>query len=305
MMGNIKRLFEKNNGQKTPIYLFSLVVLFWTIFDSIMQYLTPLLIEKNGFSNSMIGLIIGSSSIAGAFFDFLVCKFFKNTHFRRVFLIMFAICFVYPVLLWQAQTFWFFVFVMAVWGIYFDLYGFGTFDFIGRHTRKADHSPSFGMVQIFRALGGMLAPLIIGLVIINSIDWRAFALGWLFLIIGFILFVVLVILMRKRQTVGVYPVCPVRRKNLFVELHLWRKLGRLMMPVLFMTFYLFFIEAFFWTLAPLYAESFELKQFGGLFLAAYTLPALMVGWFVGPLTKHFGKKRTGGCFLFAGKKSII
>ena len=74
--------------------------------------------------------------------------------------------------------------------------------------------------------------------------------------------------------------------------HLWKKIGRLISPILFLTFFLFFTEAFFWTLAPLYAETANLKAFGGLFLTAYTLPALLVGWFVGSLTKRFGKKRT-------------
>lgn len=53
-----------------------------------------------------------------------------------------------------------------------------------------------------------------------------------------------------------------------------------------------FLEAFFWTLAPLYAKSSSLKTFGGLFLTAYALPALFVGWFVGYFTERFGKKRT-------------
>lgn len=300
MIGSIKRLSLKNYGQRGPIYLFSLVIFFWTIFDTIMTYITPLLIERNGFSNTLIGLIIGSSSIAGGLFDFIICKVFKNTHFRRVFLIMFALCFIYPILLWQAKTFWFFIFVMAVWGIYFDLYGFGAFDFIGRHTKKAAHAASFGLIQMFRALADIIAPLIIGLIIVVSIDWRTIAFGWLFLAIGFILFVILLVLMRKHPTMKGAIIEPVRRKNLFIELHLWRKLGTLMMPVLFMTFYLFFIEAFFWTLAPLYAEDIAIKHFGGLFLAAYTLPALIVGWFISPLTKHFGKKRIALLGLLIG-----
>ena len=300
MKGNIKRLLGKYNGKNPPVLIFSLVVLFWTLFDSIMQYITPLLIEEQGFSMSMIGLIIGSSSIAGAMFDFIVCKLFKNTNFKKMFLIMFLICAIYPLLLWQAKTLWFFLFLMAVWGIYFDLYGFGVFDFVGRYTKKTDHASSFGIVQIFRALGGMLAPLIVGFVIVSSVDWRAFSLGWLFLTIGFIFFVVIIILMRKYQPIDKDLAYTPRRKNLFIELHLWKKLGKSMMPVLFLTFYLFVIEGFFWTLAPLYVETANFGQFGGVLLATYILPALIVGWFVGSLTKRFGKKRTAFTGLLIG-----
>jgi MFS family permease len=38
----------------------------------------------------------------------------------------------------------------------------------------------------------------------------------------------------------------------------------------------------------------------GLFLAAYTLPALLIGWFIGPLTKRFGKKRTAFSGMLIG-----
>lgn len=295
-----KLFFGKYNGKNAPIFIFSIVVLFWTMFDGIMSYISPLLMEENGFSKSMIGFIIGTSSITGAFFDFVICKIFKNTNFRRVFLIMFAISFIYPFLLWQAKTIWFFLFVMAVWGIYYDLYGFGVFDFVGRYTKKRDHAPSFGTVQIFRALGGILAPLIVGLVIVNNVDWRSFSLGWLFLTIGFVFFIILIILMHKYRPMATDLIHTPRRKNLFIELHLWKKLGKLMMPVLFLTFYLFFIEAFFWTLAPLYTETTNLGQFGGIFLVAYALPALIIGWFVGSLTKRFGKKKTAFSALLIG-----
>lgn len=299
MKEGTRKLFL-GDGKNAPIFIFSLVVLFWTIFDSIMQYITPLLIEENGFSKSMIGFIIGTSSVTGAFFDFVICKLFKSTNFRRVLLVMFAICLVYPFLLWQAKTIWLFLFVMAVWGIYFDLYSFGVFDFIGRYTKKKEHASSFGTLQIFRSLGGILAPLIVGLVIVANVDWRSFLLGWVFLVIGFIFFIILVIVMRGHRLADAEQIHPPRRKNLIVELRLWKKLGKLMTPVLFLTFYLFFIEAFFWTLAPLYAETTDLRQFGGLFLAAYALPALIVGWFMGFLTKHFGKKRVAFSALFVG-----
>ena len=292
MIGRIRGLLREYGNQHKIVFMFSLMVLFWTIFDDIMSYITPILIQENGFSMSMIGFIIGSSSVTGALFDFLISKFFKNTNYKRMFLILFAICAVYPFLLWQAKTLWFFLLVMAVWGIYFDLYGFGVFNFISRSARKKENSSYFGIVEIFRALGGMLTPLIIGLVVVDRVDWRAFSLGWVFLGVGFVFFLILLVLTRQNRSTKEISAEYPRRKNLFTELHLWKKIGRLISPVLFLTFFLFFTEAFFWTLAPLYAETANLKAFGGLFLTAYTLPALLVGWFVGSLTKRFGKKRT-------------
>lgn len=50
------------------------------------------------------------------------------------------------------------------------------------------------------------------------------------------------------------------------------------------------IDAFFWTIGPLLAESGEFGIFGGFLLVVYTLPVLFMGWFVGGITTKFGKK---------------
>jgi len=248
----------------------------------------------------MIGLVIGFSSVAGAIFDFVICKIFKNTDFRRVILAMFVICFTYPMLLWQANSVGMFLFAMAVWGVYYDLLGFGMFNFVGKYIKRDDHSSSFGIIQIFRALGSIVALLVISWIVTDVVDWRTFSAAWVVLAIGFLLFLVLLYGLRRRHPDVVESFKRPRRKHLLIEVHLWEKLGKLMIPVLMVTFYLLFIDAFFWTLAPLYAEESAFAGFGGLFLTAYVLPELMVGWFISPLTNHFGKKRTAYLCLLTG-----
>lgn len=270
------------------------------MFDSIMSYVTPILIEEQGFSNTMIGLIIGTSSITGALFDFLICKFFKNTNYRRIFLLMFAICFIYPLLLWQAKTVWMFMIAMAAWGVYYDFYGFGTFDFVGRHTKEKEHAQNFGMIQMFRALGGILGPLIVGLVIINGVDGVAFGLGWLFLSISFLIFLAFAFSMRRQKTIHEIPEAAPRRKNFFIEINLWKKISKMILPALLVTFYIYLIDAFFWTLIPLFAEASGLGQFGGLLITAYTVPALIAGWSIGLFTKRYGKNKTAFVSLLVG-----
>jgi MFS family permease len=281
------------------------MIFFWTLFDAMVAYVTPLLIGKYGFSTSAIGFIIASSSITGALFDFLICKIFTNINFRRVFLFMFLLCSIYPLILWQANGLLLFLLGMAVWGIYYDLYAFGTFNFIGRFTAAQDHSTSFGLVQTFRSLGAFIAPLIVGLLIAEHIGLQLFAWSWLFLAISFIFFLILISFVKRRnpsvhEELRRHP----RRKNLLVEIHLWKKLGHRMLPVLLLTFFLFFVEAFFWTLGPLYSETTDGGGHGGWFISAYLLPALLVGWYIGPLTKKFGKKKTAFVSLMIGSSIL-
>jgi MFS family permease len=81
--------------------------------------------------------------------------------------------------------------------------------------------------------------------------------------------------------------------SVLLEVQLWKQIGRKMFPVLIMTALLWSIEATFWTVGPFMSESIpHLGGFKGLFLALYTLPPLFIGWFVGPITKKLGKKRT-------------
>src|SRR4030042_5053659 len=98
-------LHVKTYGQKhQALYLLSLVILFWAVFDGITTYVTPLVLTENGMSKTVMGLIIGSSSVFGAGFDFLMCKLFKNSYYRRVFLAMFAGSALYLLVLATAKT---------------------------------------------------------------------------------------------------------------------------------------------------------------------------------------------------------
>lgn len=296
--GRYQSLFKSYKDQR-HLYLLSFVVLFWTLFDSIMTYITPLVITKQGYSNTIMGLIYASSSIVGGIFDFLICRLLKNTHFRRVFLLMFILCLVYPLMLWQAKTVWMFLIVMGIWGVYWDLYGFGTFDFISRYTKTSENSKGFGIISVFRSLGNIIAPIIAGILVAAVISWKVFAFSWLFLAISFAFFGLLLVTIKKIQPF-VKPTPSFRKRNLFVELHLWERVGKRLLPVLFLTFFLYFVEAFFWTLSPLLAESLKISEFGGFLIAAFTLPALMTGWFVGSFTGRFGKKRAALVALLLG-----
>ena len=137
----LKKLGLTNN----LLYLVATMLFFWAIFDGVLGYMVPLLITQAGFSETTMGIIFGSSSIVGGVFDFLLSKYITNTHFRRIYLAMLALCAIYPLLLWQAKGVWMFLLAMAFWGVYFDLQNFGNFDFVGRKADAATHSSHFGI----------------------------------------------------------------------------------------------------------------------------------------------------------------
>lgn len=274
-------------------------MLFWNVFDGVLSYVAPLAITQAHFSKSMMGFIIGTSSMAGGVFDLLFCQLLRNIHYRRAFLILFAVCAFYPLVLWKATSIGLFIFAMALWGIYYDLYSFGTFDFVGNHVPESAHASSFGVIRVFQALGTILSPLLAGLVIFAVLDNRPFALSWIFLGIAFLF--LLVFLWQSKNLKEERPEPWLRKKRGFkIELRLLKRIGYTLLPVLTLTVFLNIISAFVWTLGPLFAQDIKLGPFQGLFVMAYTLPSLLVGWLVGLAACHFGKKRTAFVALLLG-----
>ncbi len=283
-------LFQIYNNER-HIFILSFMVMFWALFDSIMSYITPIVITGQGFSDATMGLIYASSSVTGAIFDFFVSRIFKNIHYRRVFLVMFMLCMIYPLLLWQAKTIWLFFLTMGVWGIYWDLFGFGTFDFISRYSKGDDNSKNFGILYVFRSFAVIIGLLIVGVLIGDVVTWKVFGFSWLFLIISLMFFGVLLFTMRKVKPL-IKEVRHPKKTNLLIQVGLWKKVGKKLLPIIFLTFFIFFMEAFFWTISPIFSEVIGIEGFGGFLLIAYTLPGLITGWFIGSITKKFGKKRS-------------
>ena len=281
------------------LYSASIMLFFWTIFDGIISYISPLVIKASGYSNTMMGIIIGTSSIAGALFDFLLSKYLQNSHWRRLFLVMFIVCLIQPLILWQSKVIVIYILAMALWGLYYDLLGFGNFDFVSREMETDEHASSFGVLGVFRSLGYLLAPLIVGLVIGEILDWKPFVLALVFLSMSFIFFLILYLTGKKRG-IRVERLQQYRPKGFLVEIGLWKKIGKLMLPFLIFTMLMSMQDSFFWTIGPILSETFvKFKPLDGLFLTAYSLPPLLVGWFIDKFKGSFGKKANFNSFIIS------
>jgi len=160
-------------------------------------------------------------------------------------------------------------------------------------------------MQVFKSTGNIIAPLIVSLFVVNMVDWRPFAFGSFSILLAFLAFLILIFVISRGNIIENKPSEQIKQRNVLIEFHLWEKLGKLLRPILIIAFYYNMIDAFFWTLIPIYAESSNFQQFGGLFLAAYSLPALITGWFIGSITEKFGKKKTAYASLFTGPLILL
>lgn len=298
-------LHFKNYGRRhQALYLLASIFLFWAVFDGITTYITPLVLTEKGLSKTAMGLIYSSSSVFGAILDFFMCKLFKNASWRRSFLAMFLFSGLYLLALASAKTVWFYLVAMLLWGIYYDLKSFGSFDFVARFTRLSEHSSSFGVLSVFQASGYLLAPLLAGALITKTVGMAPFVAAGIFLAVAFLLLISLITREKSYQQEPLQN--QYRYRGIFHEIKLWRRLDKVLLPVLILIGTLNIVDSFFWTVGPLLAESFDnFHQFAGLFMVAYELPTLLIGWFVGSVTRRWGKKKISFIALLAGSLVLM
>lgn len=296
------RLHSFSTGNKLMSSLLGMIV-FWGIFDGIFSYIAPILISEHISSYAEVGMILGSSSAAGAVFDILLSRYVQRPHYRKLYLLFFAICAVVPFILWHATTAPLFLLAMALWGFYFDLYGFGNMDFISRHVKSEDNSREYGFIMIARSVGGLIAPILAGILLSQTAQTNLFIFMWIVLGIAFIFFLRLYFRSKKfaRNTV-VDDTGEEQKKSFGYERKVWVKLGRvLIFPILFVLVFNLY-DATMYTIGPLLAESYtSISPYNGLLMSAYWLPTLFVSTYSQKLSRRWGKKRTAfATLLLAG-----
>jgi len=269
------------------------MLFFWSIYDGIISYVTPIIMENRGLTNTEIGLLISFSAIFGAVFDILISKYFRFSHFLRYFIFVFIICLSYPLLLWSNSNFFGYLFIMALWGLTYDFINFGIYDLVARVSQKSQHTYNISLIGGFKSAGYLLGPLIIAFLISSwTLNLVSVSFTYLFLSIALTLYVVLFSLSSTKEF---FEPLPYERKsiNWSIERQLWRQFGHLLFPVLAFNCVFFIFEATFWTLGPIFSQQFpDLKYFSFLFMGVYIFPSLFVIRFAQKITSRFGKKHT-------------
>lgn len=274
-----------------PMHILLFLVLFVSIYEGIISYVIPLLMLEAGFSKTVLGLLISGVSVFGAIFDILLCRYVADAHFRKMYLLMFVSAGILLALLFGATSIWVFLIIIAFWGLYYDLRNFGHWDYIARCEPAGERASGFGLIFAMKSAGAFIAPLIAGFLIGDLVGTSPLITAGLFLLIALGGYIILLKLTKK--TCHFKPLKNRRQPSFLQEIKKWKRLGRKIYPVIGMTFLLGIIDAFFWSVGPIFAESLEsLQNFRGLFLAAFYLPVIFAVWFIKPMVQKFGKKKT-------------
>ncbi len=294
-------------GLNGKILLAGLMIFFFVIFDGILMYLAPVIITNAGISESIMGLILGSSSIAGLLFDFILCRVLKVTHYRRMFFLMFVLAMLFPLFLFGGTTITIYLLAMAVWGFYYDFFNIGTIDFVERTADPSEHVSNFGILSSFQGFGYLLAPFAASLLLLYLQPGPRMLITLaipLFIAFIFYLFIVLRRAHERDDYTGVV------KKNVFTfftEIELWKKIWVVLFPVLLLTLTLNMVDAAVWTFGPLFSEHIGIVSgvSGGIFMTAYALPPILVGWIVGVIARKLGNMKTALWAILTGSIMLI
>lgn len=284
-----------------------MMIFFFVIFDGVLMYLAPIIITRTGVSESLMGLIIGSSSIAGLLFDFILCRAIEETHYRRIFLFMLLFAALYPLILFGGTTITIYIIAMAVWGFYYDFYNIGTLDFVERTADPINHVSNFGVLRAFEGLGYLIAPFAgsLLLLVLHPGPRMLMAIA-VPLVISFLFYAIVVF----RPSVERVEYVADKQKDVLTflsEMHLWREIGAMLLPILALTFAINLIDSAIWTFGPIFSEHIGVTSgfSGGVFMTAYALPPLLVGWLVGLIARKHGMKRTAQMAIAIGSILLI
>ncbi len=290
-----------HTNEKRSVYSLGFVLFFWTLFDGLVSYATPILITDNGFSNTMMGLIISTSSIFGIVFDVFLASILKKVNHRRILLLVLIISLLYPVILWSATTIFFYILCMAVWGLYYDLYSFGIGDFTGRAGDYSTNSENVSILSVFKSCGYLIAPILTSVIIGSFIAPQYYAM--FFVVVSLFLFMIFLSVSKNDKSISP-PDGEIKHKPILSQLKVWLKVTKQLLPALLFTFMIYVFDAITWTLGPMLSETFpEFSNFGGFYVMVSMLPGLTMAFLAPKIIKRFGKKYTA--FVCFGLSNLI
>jgi len=279
--------------QKTTIAL-GVMILFWTLFQGIISYVTPILIIERGYSNTQMGLLYSLSSVFAVGFDFILILLIKKPNFRRLIFISILIGCAYSYLLWTASSLLVFIAYMSIWGLYTDIFNFGLSDFSGKFNDYLQNTKSVSLQAVFQATGFMLAPIISGSLIEAKIPPQHYAI--IFVVMSIISYKIFISIAKKDPQIHHDIEVPLKNdpENQEVLSDKSAATFKKLFPMLCLVFLLYLNDATIWTIGPLLSESFpDFPNFGALFLMLTMMPGLFMIFTVPFFVKRLGKKKTG------------
>jgi len=284
------------NGYWGRAVLLSVMLFFVYLGDGILSDWAPSFIQNSLDSSLAMGLVISFSSIVGFGADLIFPQFLKSLSTRKMLLMAIGSSLIFcGVLLWSIA--WpiiiFFLLAMGIWGIFYELLGFGGQSFVATSIPAEYRSGVWAIMSAFRSLAYFIGPVIGSFLVISKGDYWVVAVATVCVVLGY-LFWLIMGKNHKDSTVDE----PIERVNIVTELKRWKVLFEHVWPVLILSLMMGIVDATYWTTGTVFSDNLAKESWlGGMFLPFYTLPMVFVGVIVAKWGVYKGKKKLAEIFM--------
>lgn len=276
------------------------VVFFMYLGDAIISDWIPTYMQGTLGGSLMMGLMMSFSSLIGFLADLIFPQLFRKVAERRM--IMFAISSMFMiagVLLWTTHfpLISLFLLGMGIWGLYYEFLGFGLSSFVARVAPITTRSGVWSIMGVVKSIAYCIGPLIGSWLFV----WQG-NLVIIFVYAGLTLVsygIWLIVGLSKKKNSVIEESGETEGVHILEEIGYWKVLFKHVWPILLVSYLLGIIDAAFWTTGVVLSDNLARDNWvGGLFLSAYMLPEIFIGFVVVRLGIYKGKKKMAEKFLF-------
>lgn len=280
------RTFQEDDvWPKVVIFCFTLFLL--RIADAVISFWAPVQIQNSLNSSFVMGLIISFQSVVGFFADLVFPRMLRSIKARRLIfggIVMSALTSLFLVGSVYKPFVAIFLVTMAIWGIYYELISFASYQFMGSAVPLHMRSGAWGIAGVFVNSAYFLGPLLAAYLLLRGY----IAVEIVILVFLLMAFIFLTFTSHLHDTLAQIDLTEI---NPWVELKHWLTLSKHIWPAIIISLLLGFIDSTFWTTGTVWTENLsKTSAFGGLFLPFYQLPAVVMGFLVARWGIYKGKK---------------
>ena len=273
----------------SKVIALSLIMFFANLSDSILSYWAPNFIQGVFNDAFKMGLIISFSSVVGIIADITFPQIIKKMGVKRIFLYGIGLSILYAVLMLFStfRPYLILLFIaMSVWGVYYELYGFGRQQFVAQRVPRKLHSSAWGVLSGVRGLAFFIGPVLAALLLT-----KGFRIPLVYAIaLSVIAFIGMLFTKSRRENTT--DDINFHQMNILTEIKHWKVLFVHVWPLIILSLLLGLIDATFWTTGAVWSQKLASGNIlGGMFLSVYMLPTIFVSFLLARWKIEYGKRK--------------
>lgn len=299
LLGPILGFHQQLASKRTAFAFFSVTIVLFALGDGVFSYQIPLWLESVFHNVALVGLVMSTSSVIGLLCDLSFPTIFAKRDYRFFLVTTFVVALSTQLISVFSNTWVAAIVVMALWGIYYELFLFGLYHFLHTEIESSQHAAGWGVADALRSLGLIAAPVLVSAMFVLHIE----PLRISSVLFGSALLITAVVYLQSKKR-SQELVKNSEKAFSFVTFKVWSVfLGRIW-PVYLFFFCLIVFDATIWTVGIFFAEQLRhISPLGAFFVPAYSIPALVAPLVASKLARRFGKKRSA--FVTAIPLSLI